>query len=451
MSFQVGQTLGDYQIVDILGAGGMGSVYQVRNLISDRLEAMKVLLPDLRASSELAERFLNEIKVLATLQHPNIAQLHTALRVDNQLLMFMEFVDGFTLEKRIDNGTLTLGEGLRCIGQALGALSYAHSRGVVHRDIKPANIAVTRAGTVKLLDFGIARGKGDRRLTLTGMVLGSLFYMSPEQVNGKAADARSDLYSMGIILYRIATGQRPIDGETEFAVMRAQVEQMPPPPRSLNPSVAPELSDVIIKSLAKDPADRFQTAGEFQSALEPFVGSPAADIVRNSAPARIPAETPVPSSTIFHSAALTAIQKNLAPHLGPIAGALVRRESRTALNLTDLCRSLAEQIPSESDRRTFIDACVRDLGPEAATSITSARPAAAGSQANLTGRAWDPAVLEHVRKHLAIYAGPLAKVMVDRAANKSRTIQDLYQMLAADIESAADRRKFLASQQQIAS
>src|SRR6202789_3126895 len=143
MNLQIGSTIGDYQIVGVLGAGGMGKVYKVRNVISDRLEAMKVLLPDLVAQPELADRFLREIKLQASLEHPNIAALHTAVRVDNQLLMLMEFVEGVTLEQRLKDGPLPVTEAVDYIAQALSALEYAHQQGVIHRDIKPANMMLT--------------------------------------------------------------------------------------------------------------------------------------------------------------------------------------------------------------------------------------------------------------------------------------------------------------------
>ena len=186
MSLDIGSRIGDYEIVSALGAGGMGKVFKVRNVISDRVEAMKVLLPDLEHEPELADRFMREIKVQASLQHPNIAALHTALRVDNQLLMLMELVEGITLDQRLQQGPVPLRDGVDYIGQVLGALGYAHQHGVIHRDIKPANMMLTAKGTVKLMDFGIAKAAADRKLTMTGTTMGSLYYMSPEQIKGMA-------------------------------------------------------------------------------------------------------------------------------------------------------------------------------------------------------------------------------------------------------------------------
>ncbi len=157
MSYEVGSRVGDYEVLQVLGAGGMGCVYKVRNVISDRVEAMKVLLPDLERDPDLANRFMREIKVQASLVHPNIAALHTALRIDNQLLMLMEYVEGVTLENRMESGAVPIDQAVDYIAQVLSALSYAHGRGVVHRDIKPANMMITPGGVVKLMDFGIAK------------------------------------------------------------------------------------------------------------------------------------------------------------------------------------------------------------------------------------------------------------------------------------------------------
>lgn len=268
MSFQIGTLIGDYEIIDVLGAGGMGKVYKVRNTISDRIEAMKVLLPNLDADQELAERFLREIKVLASLQHPNIAGLRTAQRISNQLLMIMEFVEGFNIEKIMRKQRIAMTDCVNYGAQVLAALGYAHSRGVVHRDIKPPNIMLTPEGVIKLMDFGIAKVAVDQRLTQTGRTVGSLFYMSPEQIRGADVDGRSDLYSFGIMLYEMVTGRRPFEGESDYSIMAAHLQQTPQPPLYFDASLPRELNDVILMSIVKDPAQRFQTADAFRSALQ---------------------------------------------------------------------------------------------------------------------------------------------------------------------------------------
>ncbi|HMD86992.1 MAG TPA: protein kinase [Terriglobia bacterium] len=309
MSFQIGDTLGDYQIIGVLGAGGMGKVYKVKNQISDRVDALKVLLPDLAEDPELADRFIREIKVLASLNHPNIAGLRTAFRLENQLLMVMEFVEGTTLDERTKAGPIPLEDAISYITQALAALGYAHKRGVIHRDIKPANMMLTPDNIIKLMDFGIAKSKSDKKLTQTGTTMGSLFYMSAEQVQGNELDGRSDLYSVGVSLYELVTGSRPFQGKSDFDIMIAQLQQTPMPPIQMMPDLPKPLNDIIMISLEKDPAKRFQTAEAFSAALGSITPALKSTPVQASAGAafgRIPPAPPVPvSATGMMSTATT--------------------------------------------------------------------------------------------------------------------------------------------------
>jgi serine/threonine-protein kinase len=288
VEFNTGSRIGDYEIVDVLGVGGMGKVYKVRNVLSDRVEAMKVLLPNLAANPELADRFMREIKVQASLDHPNIAQLHTALHIDNQLLMFMEFVDGVSLEHKLKTeGPLPVPQAVAAMQQVLAALEFAHERGIVHRDIKPANIMITRSGMVKLMDFGIAKGGADNHLTATGSTLGSLYYMSPEQIQGaQNLDSRADLYSAGVTLYELVTGKRPFDGDSQYAIMAAHLEKAPVPPIQIDPALPQMLNDIILLAVAKDRNARFQGAGAMRTALGNVLPQGA-----------VPAFTPAPAAT----------------------------------------------------------------------------------------------------------------------------------------------------------
>jgi serine/threonine-protein kinase len=272
-----GARKGDYLILGTLGAGGMGKVYKVRNTLSDRVEAMKVLLPDLSEQQELADRFLREIKVLASLHHPNIAELRTALTIGNQLVMIMEYVEGTTLASRLQQGDMRYADALACFDQVLAALSCAHSQRIVHRDIKPANIMLAPYGIVKLMDFGIARSGNDMGLTMTGTTLGSVAYMSPEQVRCEPLDGRSDLYSVGVSLYETITGQRPYVSDNNFEVMQAHLQVPPTPPIDLKPDIPPGLNQLILMAMAKNPAQRFQTADAMRGALRsvaPVLGEP---------------------------------------------------------------------------------------------------------------------------------------------------------------------------------
>jgi len=278
--FVPGQRIGDYEVLGVLGAGGMGKVYKVRNIISDRVEAMKVLLANLAVQKELADRFLREIKLLASLNHPNIAALNTALTLDNQLVMMMEYVDGLTLASRLQQGAIPPADAVNYSEQLLGALSYAHKLNVIHRDVKPANMMLTPQGVVKLMDFGIARPNNEAGMTVTGTTLGSLNYMSPEQVRGEPVDQRSDLYSMGVSIYEMVTGQLPFRGHSNYSVMSAHLQEVPQPPIVLRPDLPKGLSDIILMAMAKDPKDRFQSAEAFSNALRSVIsGTAGAGIV----------------------------------------------------------------------------------------------------------------------------------------------------------------------------
>jgi eukaryotic-like serine/threonine-protein kinase len=436
MSFQIGDTIGDYRIVDVLGLGGMGKVFRVRNLISDRLDAMKIIAPDLGPNPELADRFLREIKVHASLDHPNIAAMRTAMRVDTQIVMVMELVDGVDLDEKLRAGPLEVPEAVAYVDQVLSALAFAHSRGVIHRDIKPANIIVTPAGLVKLTDFGIAQTAGDPRLTSAGAALGSLYYMSPEQVSSGPVDARSDLYSLGLMFYQMVTGRQPIQAESEYVMLAAQMMQVPPPPASVNPGIPALLSTIIMKAIEKDPAARFQTAELFQSALrgQSDVTPPKGSVF----PALAGAGGAAAAPALFDPELLKRIEVSLAPAVGPIAKQLVVRAARRSADAAGLCRALAEQIPGKSERESFLRTW--DVKTGTAPPVHADRTPVPGADPAI-----DPAIVQAAKEKLAPFIGPIASMLVARAARKSRTREEFYDALAAEIPSESDRRKFLAS------
>ena len=294
--FVPGQRIGDYEILGVLGAGGMGKVYKVRNTISDRIEAMKVLLANLAAQKELADRFLREIKLLASLDHPNIAKLNTALTLDNQLVMMMEYVDGATLASRLLGGPIAPADAANYSDQVLSALAYAHKLKVIHRDVKPANMMLTSQGVVKLMDFGIARPNDEAGMTSTGATLGSMNYMSPEQVRCEPVDQRSDLYSMGVSLYEMVTGKLPFRGHSNYSVMSAHLEETPKPPIAVRPDLPKGLSDIILMAMAKNPQERFQTAEAFAAALRSVFPAGAGAVSPIPVPVRVPQAAPAVSA-----------------------------------------------------------------------------------------------------------------------------------------------------------
>jgi serine/threonine protein kinase len=301
MALEPGQRAGDYEVLTLLGAGGMGRVYKVRNIISDRVEAMKILLPDYASEPELAARFMAEIRTLAGLEHPNIAQLRTAFQFENQLVMIMEYVEGTTLEKMASQSFIPIDQVLEYSAQVLSALGYAHGRGVTHRDIKPANIMITSHGLVKLMDFGIAKSTNDLQLTRPGTTMGSVYYMSPEQVRGGTIDARSDIYSFGVTLYEMLTGRKPFQADTSFSVLNAQLNEAPTPPVQINPALPPELNNIVLRAMVKHPDGRFQTADEFCNAILTLRGQQPQAVAQNKGFVPVPvAAAPATASNKGH-------------------------------------------------------------------------------------------------------------------------------------------------------
>jgi serine/threonine-protein kinase len=269
MNFKIGDTIGSYKIVASLGSGGMGEVFQAEHTVTQRVEAMKILATNPATTPERDQRFLREIQLQARLNHPNIALVHNAFWQDGNLVMIMELIHGNSLRSLMDRGRLPLHSALDYACQALRALDYAHARGVVHRDISPSNMIVTEDGTLKLTDFGLAKSHTDVRLTQTGIIIGSLYYTSPEQVQGQTAiDVRADIYSLGALLYEMLTGAKVFDCDRPFSLMQAHVGQVPARASDRVPGLPTRLDEILLKALEKDREKRFQSAELFRCALE---------------------------------------------------------------------------------------------------------------------------------------------------------------------------------------
>jgi serine/threonine protein kinase len=253
-------TIRDYHVIRQLGEGGMGTVYLVEEPLLDRKVAVKVLNPELMANQELVERFRQEAKVQSGLVHPGIVQLYTFFKEDGKYCMVMEYVEGETLRALIERtGPLGEARSLKIFGEVLEAVQYAHGRGVIHRDLKPSNIMISDGMTAKVMDFGIAKVLGDRGLTHTGTRMGTVYYMSPEQVRAeKTIDQRTDFYSLGITLYETLTGKLPynIDTDSEFEIMQQIVEGKIPDPRELYPYISEETVLLLRGCIEKNKANR---------------------------------------------------------------------------------------------------------------------------------------------------------------------------------------------------
>jgi eukaryotic-like serine/threonine-protein kinase len=407
MSENVPQRIGDYEIIRELGRGGMGKVYKVRNVLTGRIEAMKLLLPDLADRSEFVARFMREIKTLAGLDHPNIAALRTAFTAGDQFAMIMEYVEGVTLADRLQRGRFSTDDAVNYTGQVLAALSYAHGRHVIHRDIKPGNMMLTPQGVVKLMDFGLARSADEVGLTVTGMTLGSLDYSSPEQVQSQPTDERSDLYSLGVSLYQMVTGQRMFSATSNFSIMQAQVKEIPRQPIELVPTLPKALNEIIMMAIAKDPAQRFQSADAFRNALAQVAGSsaPQPELAQGAATAAFTGGEPAP----------IAAQPALDPGFVPRPSGPASRANRSLLLVVGVvlvAALVAGDAVYKSHRQRQIEQAVASPEPPPTPQSTAGTPGDNTTAQNQTLPSATPAPFAE--------AGPAAPQQPTAAAHKPK-------------------------------
>jgi serine/threonine-protein kinase len=331
----IGKTIGKYRIVGQLGRGGAGIVYKAVDETLNRDVAVKTLNPDL-ANTEVMSRFRAEATILAKLNHPQIATIFELFRSDNDLLMVMEFVRGETLDKLSERlGPIAPDRAAYLIDLVLSALEHAHREGVVHRDVKPANVMVTNEGSIKIMDFGIARVLNAEQKTVDFRLMGTPAYMSPEQVMGEEVDGRSDLYSVGVLFYRLLTGALPFTADTALSMLQRQIRDTPTPVLVHRPSLPAWCDQIVSRALAKTPADRFQSAEEFRDALSRATGPlPAADFAKTFAVAdgqNPPPSVLGPTDTIDlsrHEAVMSA--PAAAPVHAPVAARGLRKTFASA-------------------------------------------------------------------------------------------------------------------------
>ena len=314
-----GYVLNQYVFVEKLGEGGMGQVWRGRHTQLDYEVAIKFLNPQFAHDADLQERFLNEGKRQANLHHPHIVRAIDFISEAGHHYLVMQFVAGMGLDARIEEsrGPLAVEESIDISRQVLSALGYAHRKGVIHRDVKPSNILMDENGQCYLTDFGVALAAGQQRMTRTGTVLGTAYYMSPEQIRRPhTVDHRTDIYAFGVVLYEMLTGVPPFDAEdgNEFLVKQAHVEQVPRRPSSLNPAISKPLESVVLCALAKEPGDRFQDCEEMIQTLElAAAGKPP---LRHRSRPRVP--TPYPVSTSPERETPGMVQRTWASRLSKV-------------------------------------------------------------------------------------------------------------------------------------
>ncbi|MGH9461024.1 MAG: serine/threonine-protein kinase, partial [Vicinamibacteria bacterium] len=272
----VGKTLSHYKIVEKLGSGGMGDVYIAEDLTLGRKVALKVLPTDVANDPERRDRFLREARAVAALSHPNVLAIHDFGEDRGIAFAVTELLEGQTLRQRLDAGPLSPVEAMELARQTADGLSAAHVRGIVHRDLKPENLFITRSGKIKILDFGLAKTIGgwgedtptQTRVTEPGTIMGTVGYMSPEQVRGRSADHRSDVFSFGAILYEMLSGERAFRGESAAVTLSAILKEQPPELLKQNPNLPSSLERIVIRCLEKNPDERFQSAQDVGYAID---------------------------------------------------------------------------------------------------------------------------------------------------------------------------------------
>ena len=485
------EKLGKYRIDGVLGKGAMGVVYKAFDPHIERTVAIKTIRKELLSDAlqdELIARFKNEAQAAGRLNHPNIVLVYDYDENSESAFIAMEFVDGTPLntlmliDKPSDMARITA-----WMSDLLTALEYAHSQGVIHRDIKPANLLITRAGNVKVSDFGIARMESST-LTQTGSMIGTPSYMSPEQFRGETVDRRSDVFSAGIVLYQLLTGARPFVGSTTV-VMQQILNEMPAPPSRLNPSIGCAFDRVLEQALAKKPADRYATAQAFLNAFNTALNNNTVDpdatrvggsdltvltkevqtvmaaaqrsggsVEFKTFSTNLITDTGSATLTAWKLEALPALDALLSRQIGPVAKVLLKKVVAKADHIDELCDLLLQHIPSDLGRMQFQKAVNElknkltargiDIGSSSSNlhNPNSMRSviAKSASGATLTHSPFiDEAFAEAATRQLMVVIGPIARVVAKRAMYQCESKTEFLRLLAEHIATLPERNRFL--------
>ncbi|MCL1823981.1 MAG: Stk1 family PASTA domain-containing Ser/Thr kinase [Oscillospiraceae bacterium] len=277
MDNNIGKKLDDrYELLELIGVGGMADIYKARDIVEDKIVAAKILKNELAESEDFLRRFRNESKAIALLSHPNIVKIFDVGFNDKVQFIVMEHIDGITLTEYIERqGVLKWRDALHFITQILRALQHAHDRGIVHRDIKSQNVMLLPDGTIKVMDFGIARFNRETDKTISEKAIGSVHYISPEQAKGEATDEKSDIYSVGVMLFEMLTGRKPFDGDNPVSIALMHMQAQPKKPTDINSSIPDGLEEITLKAMQKEPVKRYQTAGEMINDIDEFKKNPS--------------------------------------------------------------------------------------------------------------------------------------------------------------------------------
>jgi len=461
-------TLGKYEVQSVLGKGAMGVVYKAFDPHIERTVAIKTVRKDLvdpDLAAQFMGRFKNEARAAGRLHHPNIVGVYEYGDDEKVAFIAMEYIDGTGLREYLNRkARFEFGQLVAITSQLLQALEFAHARGVVHRDIKPANLMLTSGGALKVADFGIAR-IDTTTLTMTGMVMGTPSYMSPEQCQGKDSDHRSDLFSAGVVLYELLTGERPFRGSPEMIAYNICNETPRPPSQVSSLTLPPAIDDIIATALAKSPDARFQNAHAFNHALQLAAGSmPGVSAALEATVVNLAHVELDPLSTAqWDDSTLSTVERNFARYVGPMARLLVRKAATRTHDVPELYSLLAASITDLDERARFVATMPgASAGVVIRTVHTSERLvgshglAATGSRGtapvsersgSFGSRGMPPIPLEpqfvhETTQRLLVYLGPIGRVVAKKAAEQARSQQEFVQLVADHI-GTQDRSAFL--------
>lgn len=440
------ERIGKYLIQGVLGKGAMGVVYKAFDPHIERVVAVKTVRKDLvdpDLAVQVMARFQNEAKAAGRLLHPNIVSVYEYAEDEVNAFIAMEYVEGTGLREYLNRkASFDLGQIVAIVSQLLLALDFAHERGVVHRDVKPANLILTSGGALKVADFGIAR-IDTSNLTNAGMVMGTPSYMSPEQCQGKEVDRRSDLFSTGVVLYELLTGEKPFAGSIEAIAFKICYEDPRPPSEISKLEISPALDAIVGTALAKDQATRFQNAKAFNRALR-LALDPEINVKRetqdateiNLAAVSLQAQAaPVWDDTTLHT-----IERQLANFVGPMARVMIKKAAAKSRDTAELYTLLSESISDPEVRKKFIAGMATTTAERSALnqSRSDTRGTIATQLRSLGGEAealapLDPEFVEQTTSRLAVYLGPIAKVVARKAAQQASNRQEFVQRVAGHL------------------
>lgn len=412
---------GPYKVIGKIGVGGMGIVYKAVDSRLDRRVAVKCLSPQLCMDESFRQRFVTEARAASRLDHPNICVIFDIGETpDKQMYFTMPYYEGDTLKQRIKSGALAANEVLSIAMQIGEGLVAAHDQKILHRDIKPANIMLTKEGGLRILDFGVAKISGVEN-TGTGAALGTVAYMSPEQFKGDAVDKRTDIWSLGVILYEMFVGKRPFKGkythDIMYSVMHDELENI----CNVVPDAPELLNDIIQRALSRDPEGRYQTVTELLndlSVLQQRWSCADSVILRQGLGADSGASV---STTNWDKATLETISRELTRYLGPMASIFVKKQSLATQNMKQLCEKLAENLNDEQERKQFFRKIkYRELVEE--THPSGASSGYSNHSSNQKSIGFNDEELARLITELTPFIGPIAGKLVNRV---SKTVPDI--------------------------